>query len=38
MNPVNAEFVILWVVMPCRVADGHWYFGGLWCLHLQGWK
>jgi hypothetical protein len=33
---MKIQVEVFWVVMPCGVVVGYQYFGGPWCLHLQG--
>jgi len=35
---LTIEFVVFWVVALCNVVVGYHCFGGLYCLHLQGWS
>jgi hypothetical protein len=29
------DIEIFWVMTPCSLVGGYWYFGETWCLHLQ---
>lgn len=35
--PAVIMLVVFWNVMPCKLRGGCQYFGGTYCLQLQGW-
>jgi hypothetical protein len=30
-----SHIIVIWVMMPCSLIDGHQCFGGSYCLHIQ---